>query len=124
MNFIIRWIVGVFAAWLTVQLGQALGVGLEWVDIPRAILFILVLALINAFIRPIVKLFTLPLTCFTFGLFSFVVNAVFFWLAAVATGGLEVRNFWAALFGSIVMSILSGIINSFVKRRPNRRANR
>jgi len=119
MNFLIRWAVAVFAAWLTVQLGQALNVGLEWVDIPRAILFVFVLALINAFIRPIVKLFTLPLTCLTFGLFSFVVNAVFFWLAAVATGGLDVKNFWAALFGSVVMSILNGIINSFIRRRSN-----
>lgn len=124
MNFIIRWLVGVLAAWLTIQVGQALGIGLSWGGFVKAFLFVLVLGIVNAFIRPIVKLFTLPLTCLTFGLFSFVVNALFFWLAAIVTGGVEVRNFWAALFGSVVLSILSGIINSFVKRRPNRRAER
>lgn len=124
MSFIIRWLVGVLAAWLTVMIGQQLHLGLNWVDVPRAFLFVLVLGIINAFIRPIVKLFTLPLTCLTFGLFAFVLNALFFWLAAIITGGVEVRDFWAALFGSVVMSVLSGIINGIVKRSPNRRAAR
>ncbi|MEN6519602.1 MAG: phage holin family protein [Armatimonadota bacterium] len=122
MSFIIRWLVGVLAAWLTVQVGQMIGVGLSWGGFGKALLFVLVLGIVNAIIRPIVKLFTLPLTCLTFGLFAFVVNALFFWLAAVITGGVEVRDFLAALFGSVVLSVLSGIINSFVKLRPNRRA--
>ncbi|MEN6370623.1 MAG: phage holin family protein [Armatimonadota bacterium] len=121
MNFIIRWLGGVLAAWLTIQIGQALGIGLRWGGFVKALLFVLVLGIVNAVIRPIVKLFTLPLTCLTFGLFAFVLNALFFWIAAVLTGGVEVENFLAALFGSVVLSILSGIINSFVKLRPNRR---
>lgn len=117
MNFVIRLIVGLIAVWLTVKLGQWLGVGLAWGGSLRALLFVVVLGVVNAVIRPLVKLFTLPLNCLTFGLFAFVVNALLFWLTAVVTGGVRVSGFWAALFGSVVLAILSGIINNVARRR-------
>jgi len=120
MSLIIRWLVGAAAVWVTVELGRALGIGLGWRGFLGALLFVLVLAILNAFIRPIVKLFTLPLNCMTFGLFALVVNAVMFWLAASLTSGIKVPGFWAALFGSVVLSILSGIISGLIAPKSGR----
>jgi putative membrane protein len=124
LNFILRLAGSVVAVWLTVQLGGLLDIGLKWKSIMGALLFVIVLALLNAIIRPLVKAFTLPLTCLTFGLFAFVINAIFFWAAARLTDGLDVRGIGAAFFGSIVLSILSGIINSLIKHRAGQQGSR
>lgn len=116
-NLIVRWLIGVVAVWLTVQLGVMLGVGLGWKGFWGAVVFVLALALVNAFIRPMIRAFTLPLTCLTFGLFTFVVNALLFLGTAHFTNGIKVSGFWAALFGSVVLSLLSSIINGFVRRQ-------
>lgn len=121
MNFILRLLAGVVAVWLTVKLGQLLGTGLAWGGWIRALLFVVVLAVINAVIRPLLKVFALPINCLTFGLFAFIINALLFWLAAAITQGVKVPTFWAALFGSLVLAILSGIINSFIKHRSRSR---
>jgi len=115
MSFLIRWIVGVIAVCATVHVGRIIGVGLEWRGWPRALLFVVVLAIVNAVIRPIVKVLTLPLNCLTFGLFAFVVNALLFWGTAYFTKGIEVQTFWAALFGSVVLGFLSAIINALIR---------
>ena len=80
------------------------------------LIFAILLGLINAFIRPILRFLTLPLTCLTFGLFSLVLNAALFGLAAWLTPGIEV-TFWGAVVGSIVVSIASGIIFSVLDER-------
>lgn len=76
----------------------------------NVLIFGLVLGAINAFIKPIVKLLTLPLTCLTFGLFAIVVNAALFWLGAYITPNLDVPEWWGAVLGSILVSVASGII--------------
>jgi putative membrane protein len=73
------------------------------------LLFGVVLGVINATIKPVVQLLTLPITCLTFGLFAIVVNAALFWLGAYITPDLEV-SWWGALIGSIFVSVGSGII--------------
>jgi putative membrane protein len=120
LNILTRWIISIVAVWLTVQLGRALGLGLSWNGFIAAALFVAVLAFVNAVIRPIVKLFTLPLNCLTFGLFALVINAFLFWLTASVTGGLAVHGVMAALFGSIVLSLLSGLINGFVNKKSKK----
>jgi putative membrane protein len=117
MSFIIRLVLSVFAVWLTVVLGKKFDLGLGWVGVWQSLLFVVILALVNAIIRPIVKLIVAPLTCLTFGLFSFVVNALLFWATASLSGLIKVETFWAALFGSVVYGILSGIIGGLVKNR-------
>jgi putative membrane protein len=71
----------------------------------------IVLGLINALVRPLILLFTLPLTILTLGLFLFVVNAISFSLVAYFTPGFTIATFWDALFGSIVLSLVSGVFN-------------
>lgn len=73
------------------------------------VVFAIVLGLLNAFIRPVLRLITLPLTCLTFGLFAIVVNAVVFYAAAWFSTGVEI-TYLGALAGTIVVSVLSGVI--------------
>ena len=70
----------------------------------------LVMGLINAIVKPILLLFTLPLTILPLGLFLFVVNAISFSLVSYFTPGFTVNSFLDALFGSIVLSIVSSFL--------------
>jgi putative membrane protein len=72
-----------------------------------ALIGALVLGLVNAFVRPVMVLLTLPLTVVTFGLFLFVVNALVLWLVAALVPGFRVQGFWAALLGSLVLTLLN-----------------
>jgi putative membrane protein len=77
------------------------------------IIFGLVTGVINAFIKPAVKLLALPITCLTFGLFAIVINAALFALGAWLTPGLEM-NWVGAVVGSLLASLASGLIFSVV----------
>jgi len=67
----------------------------------------MVLGLVNAFVRPLMVLLTLPLTVLTFGLFLLVVNAFMLWLVAALVPGIRVQGFGAALLGSLLLTILN-----------------
>jgi putative membrane protein len=71
------------------------------------ILAAFLLGIVNALVRPIVFLLTLPLTIVTLGLFLFVLNAAMFGLVALFLDNFVVSGFWAALFGAIVVSLTS-----------------
>lgn len=77
------------------------------------LLFGIVLGVINAYIKPLVQMISIPITCLTFGLFALVVNALLFKLGASITPGLEV-GWWGAFIGAILVSLASGIIFSVV----------
>ena len=72
-----------------------------------ALIAALILGLINAVIRPILVLLTLPLTLVTLGLFIFVINGLLFWFVASFVKGFHVAGFWPAVFGAIVYSLIS-----------------
>jgi len=74
----------------------------------------IVLGLVNAFIRPVALLLTLPITLVTLGLFLFVVNAAMFGLVAWMLDGFYVAGFWSAVFGSIVVSITATISSWYI----------
>ena len=71
----------------------------------------LILGVVNAFVRPIMIVLTLPLTIVTLGLFLFVVNALMFWLAAALVPGFQIGGFGAALLGSLLLTILNLLID-------------
>jgi putative membrane protein len=81
-----------------------------------ALLAALVLGLINAILRPILVILTLPLTVVTLGLFIFVINALLVLLAGAIVPGFEVRNFWWALLFSLTFSIVSFVLHRIVPR--------
>ena len=126
MHLLLRWVLSAAALYLTVLLGQALSLrfyvapGLAGVQ--GVLLFVLALGVANAVLRPILKALTLPLTCLTLGLFGFVVNAFLFWLAGQFVPGIHVAGWQAPLFGSVVMSLVGGILNNvLVSRREQGR---
>jgi putative membrane protein len=79
----------------------------------------LILGLVNALVRPILKVLSCGLIIITLGLFVFVINAATFWLASEITKnwfniGFTVNNFWSALLGSIIVSVVSVILSSIL----------
>jgi putative membrane protein len=118
MHLLLRWIGSAVALYVTVYAGRALGLRL-WIEpglqgVVAALVTALLLGVVNAVVRPIVKFLTLPLTCLTLGLFSFVINAALFWIVGQFVYGFHVSGFLAALFGSVVMSIVGGLLNTFL----------
>src|SRR5512145_2631936 len=77
-----------------------------------ALMVALVLGLINAVLRPLLILLTLPVTLLTMGLFIFVINALLFQLAGNLVDGFNVGGFWPALLGSIFYSLISWVLSS------------
>ena len=75
------------------------------------------LGLINAFVRPVLVLLTLPLTILTLGLFLLLLNAGMLNLAGWFVDGFEVTGFWSAVFGAIVISVVSGLCANFIGPR-------
>jgi len=82
-----------------------------------ALIAAVVIGLVNAFVRPILRILAFPITLLTFGLFTFVLNALTLWLASALTPGygFEIKGFVPALFGSIVLAIVSSIINYILR---------
>jgi putative membrane protein len=83
------------------------------------------LGLVNAVIRPVLVLLTLPLTLLTLGLFIFVINGICLGIAAAVVPGFQVDGFWAAFFGALVVTVVSWILNGLLigdraDRRPAR----
>ena len=89
----------IFTAWIVP--------GIEVSSFLSAMFACLIIALINAFIKPILLIITLPINLLTVGLFTFVINALLLMLAGWLTPGLEVEGFLSALLGSLMLSLLS-----------------
>ncbi len=87
--------------------------GIEVEDMTAAFVGALVLGLANAVIRPILVVFTLPITILTLGLFVWVVNALMLQLTAAAVPGFEVKGFKAALLGSLLLGLLNFAVSLF-----------
>ena len=77
----------------------------------------LVLAIINAVVRPVLIFLTLPFTLVTLGLFLFVLNAFCLWLTSWLVKGFEVHGFWPAVFGAMLVSVVSWLLNAFLSDR-------
>lgn len=111
MNLIIRLLITAAVAYgLTYVLD-----GVSIADFKTAIIFSLVLGLLNAIVKPILVLLTIPVTVITLGLFLLVINAVIILLAAKLIPGFSVDGFWWALIFSLVLSIVSGVVSSLLQ---------
>lgn len=113
--FLIRIIISSLAVMITAWLLP--GVHVE--DYLTGILVALVLALLNAFLKPLLVIFTLPATLFTFGLFLFVINAVIILIADTLVSGLSVGGFWWAMLFSVVLTLVTSILQSLGTKRTN-----
>lgn len=112
MKLIIQWLLYA-AALLAVT---SLYGGVEVRGYGAALVATLVIALLNAVVRPVLVVLTLPVTVVTIGLFLLVINALLFWGAASVLEGFHVRSFGAALWGSLLYSALGLVIDSALRR--------
>jgi putative membrane protein len=115
IRFLIRLAVNlavtIFAFWVAVQIlpGMSFTGNLgNWLVV--AIIF----GVVNAIIRPILMLLTLPINVFTLGLFTLVINALMLWLTSWISGALTVDGFITAFLGALIIAIVSTIINWFI----------
>ena len=110
MGFLIRLVVNAIALLLV----EYLIPGVHVSGLGAALIAALVLGIVNAVLKPILILLSLPLEILTLGLFTLVINAALFYLVAKLGVGLTVDNFGAAFIGALVLSIVSFILSSIV----------
>lgn len=111
LHLIIVWLVTTVSLLIIAQLP----LGIEIKSFRTALITALVLGILNAFVRPVLGFFFFPLTILTLGLFSFVLNAIIFWLASALVDGFRLRGgFISALIGPIILGILNAIIFWFL----------
>lgn len=103
-RLVVNWLVIVVAVVLAAQLLPGQIVYRSFADVA---LFAVVLGLLNAFVAPVIKLLTFPLTLLTLGLFSLVVNALMFWLAASLSGHVVVSGFATAFIAALIVSVVN-----------------
>jgi len=111
---------GILISWLIITIAILVAAhivpGIRVASLGSAIIAAAILGIINALVRPILVLLTLPLTIVTLGLFLFVINALMFLLAGSVIHGFEVASFWPALLGSLVVTVVSYIAQSLLAR--------
>ena len=112
MKTLVRWLLLAAALLLVAHLYP----GVTVKSFGSAMVAALVLGLLNALLRPLLVLLTLPVTVLTLGLFLFVINALMFYFAASLLPGLSVASFIAALIGSLIYSVCGVIIDAALER--------
>jgi putative membrane protein len=117
MNIFIKIIISSLAVLLTAYLLPGIHVD----DYIAALVAAAVLALLNGFLKPVLVLLTIPFTVFTLGLFLLVINAAMVMLASRFVSGFEVDGFWWALLFSIVLSVVTSIMESLGRKPINGR---
>jgi putative membrane protein len=114
MRLILRWLINAAALFVLPYLVTSIEVKDSYV----ALIVALLLGLINAVIRPVLILLTLPVTIVTLGLFILVINALLFWFVASFVDGFHVAGFWSAFWGAIVYSLVSWAVSALLLKEP------
>lgn len=109
-GLVIRWVISAVAILLTAFIVP----GIEIQGFGAALVGALVLGIVNAFIRPLIILFSLPITILTLGLFTLVINGFMLSIVASVITGFYLKNFWNAMLGAIIISLFSSLINNVV----------
>jgi putative membrane protein len=112
MRLLLAWLINTAALIGVAYLMPSISVSDFW----SALVAALVLGLVNAIIRPILVILTLPVTILTLGLFIFVLNGLLFWMVGHYVEGFHVDGFWAGFFGAIVYSLVSWALSALLLR--------
>lgn len=107
MGFVIRLIVNAIALIVVAYIVPGISVS----GFAGALVAALILGIVNAILRPILVIVSLPLEIVTLGLFTLVINGLLFWLVGALHIGLDVAGFWPAFLGAIVMAIVSWLLS-------------
>jgi putative membrane protein len=110
MGLLIRWLVLTAA----IILASYLLDGIEVKSFFTAFFAAAVLGILNALFRPVLIILTLPINILSLGLFTFLINALMLKMASGIIPGFEVHGFWTAIFGSLIISAVSWLLNAFI----------
>jgi len=110
MGILVGWIITTIAIIIVAYLLP----GIRVASLGSALIAAAILGIVNAFLKPILVLLTLPLTIVTFGLFLLVINALLFWLVGSIVPGFVVKSFWWAVAGSIIISFINYVLYSLL----------
>jgi len=113
LGFILRLLIGALGLWLASELVPGIAVHGAWTLLGAALL----LGIVNAVVRPLLVVLTLPITVLTLGLFLLVINAATLGLVAWMLDNFTIAGFWPAVLGSIVVSITSWLASYFIGPR-------
>ena len=112
-GILIRWLLLTISIILTSYLVD----GIYVASFSSALFAALVLGILNALFRPVLIVITLPINILTLGLFTFVINALLLKMVSGVVPGFYVYGFWSAVFGSLIISLVSWLLSSFVSDR-------
>jgi putative membrane protein len=116
MRFLLRLIISAAALWVAIALVPGVDYQGPWIYL---LLVALVFGVLNAFLRPLLKLLACPLMILTLGLFTLVINALVFWLTSALSKslglGFHVDGFWSAFLGALVVSVVSILLSVLIK---------
>ncbi len=115
VKFLIKWFINVIA--LLVVIHVIAGVSID--NMRTVFVAALILGLLNAFIRPFILIVTLPLTIFTFGFFTLIINGYLFYLATKFIPGFVVAGFWSAFWAALLFSIISSLLSFMLTPKIN-----
>lgn len=113
MGLLIRWLILTVAIIVASYLLE----GIHISGFFSAFLAAAVLGILNALFRPILILLTLPINILTLGLLTFLINALMLKMVSGIIPGFEVHGFWTSVFGALIISIVSWLLNSFISDR-------
>lgn len=113
MNLILKWVL--FA--LVIMLIAWVIPGISITGFISALIVVLVMSVVNLFVRPLINLISLPLNVLTFGLFSLVINTLLFLLIAKFSPGFQIEGFWSGFFGALILAVLSPLIDKINLKR-------
>ena len=113
LGFLLRLLIGALGLWLAAELVPGMLIHGAWTLIGAALL----LGIVNALVRPLLVLLTLPITVLTLGLFLLIVNAATLSLVAWMLDGFSLAGFWPALFGAMVVSLTGWFASYFIGPR-------
>lgn len=116
MLTLLRWALNAVALMLVPEVVTAIEVR----SFAAALVAALLIGLMNALIRPVLLLLTLPVTLLTLGLFALVINALLFWLVSELVAGFYVPTFWSAMGGALLYSLLTWMVNAALQDKPAR----
>ncbi|MFA5150632.1 MAG: phage holin family protein [Candidatus Omnitrophota bacterium] len=108
--FLVRWLINALAIFIVAHIVK----GIEVSSTPVVLVIALVLGIINAFLRPLVILVTLPINILTLGLFTLFINGALFFFISKIVKGFVITGFWPAFWGYILFSIISFLLSFLI----------
>ena len=117
--FLLKWFITTVSIFIVANI-----FGIIYIENLKAlVLAALILGILNAILRPVLIILTLPINIFTLGLFTLVINGVLLYAVSGLVSGFEIASFWRAFWAALLISIVNALINFLIHKEPQVRVN-